>query len=149
MRIYLDNCCYNRPYDDQNQSRIMLETQAKLLIQDLIKDKKIELASSFSQRFENRKNPYEGRQISIGDFLRNNTSFYIGAERLEDVRELANKFMSAGLKGKDAYHMSSAVLAKCDYFISTDDRILKYDGMLIKSINPIDFMMQWKEGKDE
>ena len=26
MRIYLDNCCFNRPYDDQSQLRILLET---------------------------------------------------------------------------------------------------------------------------
>lgn len=30
MRVYLDNCCYNRPYDDQTQLRISLESQAKL-----------------------------------------------------------------------------------------------------------------------
>ena len=29
-RIYLDNCCFNRPYDDQTQLNIYLETQAKL-----------------------------------------------------------------------------------------------------------------------
>ena len=28
LRIYLDNCCFNRPYDDQSQLRISLETQA-------------------------------------------------------------------------------------------------------------------------
>jgi hypothetical protein len=22
MKLYLDNCCYNRPYDDQTQERI-------------------------------------------------------------------------------------------------------------------------------
>ena len=36
VKIYLDNCCYNRPYDDQNQLKIELETKAKLYIQDLI-----------------------------------------------------------------------------------------------------------------
>ena len=35
MLIYLDNCCYNRPYDDQSYMRINLETQAKLHIQVL------------------------------------------------------------------------------------------------------------------
>jgi hypothetical protein len=25
MRVYLDNCSYNRPYDEQTQPRIMLE----------------------------------------------------------------------------------------------------------------------------
>ena len=33
MRVYLDNCCYNRPFDDQAQLRIRLETEAKLEIQ--------------------------------------------------------------------------------------------------------------------
>lgn len=28
MRVYLDNCCYNRPYDDQSQMRIHLETDS-------------------------------------------------------------------------------------------------------------------------
>ena len=37
MRIYLDNCCYNRPYDDQSQMRVFLESQAKLHIQDYTK----------------------------------------------------------------------------------------------------------------
>ena len=39
MRIYLDNCCYNRPYDNQTQIRISLETQAKLDIHNFIRDR--------------------------------------------------------------------------------------------------------------
>lgn len=44
MKIYLDNCCFNRPYDDQTQIRISLETQAKLYVQDLVKNKKLDWA---------------------------------------------------------------------------------------------------------
>ena len=33
MRIYLDNCCYNRPFDNQAQVKVFLETVAKLSIQ--------------------------------------------------------------------------------------------------------------------
>ena len=29
MKLYLDNCCFNRPFDDQSQLRIRLETEAK------------------------------------------------------------------------------------------------------------------------
>ena len=47
MRVYLDNCCYNRPFDDQFQPRIALETQAKMYVQSLIKKGEIELATSF------------------------------------------------------------------------------------------------------
>jgi hypothetical protein len=33
LRLYLDNCAFNRPFDDQNQLKIKLETEAKLFIQ--------------------------------------------------------------------------------------------------------------------
>ena len=32
MKIYLDNCSYNRPFDDQTQERIHLESEAILTI---------------------------------------------------------------------------------------------------------------------
>ena len=53
MRVYLDNCCYNRPYDDQSQLTISLETQAKLQIQKMIKNDELELVSSYMLRKEN------------------------------------------------------------------------------------------------
>ena len=37
IKIYLDNCCYNRPFDDQTYLKISLEAQAKLQIQSDIK----------------------------------------------------------------------------------------------------------------
>ena len=65
MRVYLDNCCYNRPYDDQSQLRISLESQAKMAIQMLIRQGKIELVTSYMTIFENSENPYEMRLLSI------------------------------------------------------------------------------------
>jgi len=37
----MDLCCFNRPFDDQSQPRVYLETEAKLFIQRKIKDGKI------------------------------------------------------------------------------------------------------------
>ena len=62
MRVYLDNCCYNRPYDDQTSTTISLETQAKLKIQELIKNQKIELVTSYMLAYENNANPFEIRK---------------------------------------------------------------------------------------
>jgi len=44
MRVYLDNYCFNRLFDDQRQIRAFLETQAKLHIQEQIKNEKISLS---------------------------------------------------------------------------------------------------------
>ena len=59
MRVYLDNCCYNRPYDNQSQLRISLESQAKLHVQGMIRDGEIQLASSYMLIYENSKNRSE------------------------------------------------------------------------------------------
>ena len=32
IRIYLDACCLNRPFDDQTQIRIRLEAEAVLMV---------------------------------------------------------------------------------------------------------------------
>ena len=47
MRVYLDNCMFNQPFDNQAQIRIRLESEAKLYIQDNIKSKVIELIWSY------------------------------------------------------------------------------------------------------
>jgi len=46
IRVYLDNCSYNRPFDDQRNIIIHLETEAKLTIQQMIKDNEIKLVWS-------------------------------------------------------------------------------------------------------
>ena len=140
MRIYLDNCCYNRPYDDQSQIRISLEAQAKIFIQNLIKLGKIELASSFVMRHENNKNPYADKKISIGDFMEKNTSVFVDSDKLAEVRKLAEEIMATGVKKVDSAHIACAVLAECDYFLTTDDRVLKFQSDKIKIMNPIDFL---------
>ena len=64
MRIYLDMCCYNRPYDDQSQLKVALEAQSKLHIQNLIKEGKLDLIGSYTLDYENSRNPYEMRRKS-------------------------------------------------------------------------------------
>ena len=149
MRIYLDNCCFNRPYDDQSQLRISLETQAKLYIQDMIKNGKVELAASYMLLFENHQNPYEIRKQAIKEFLHNNTSAYIDYDKSEVVKEIAISVMQTGVKSKDAIHVASAILSECDYFITTDIRLLKYKTDKIELLNPIEFIQKLEGENDE
>ena len=72
VRVYLDNCCYNRPYDDQTQITISLETQAKLHIQDMICDNHCELVSSSILHYEVHNSPYEIQEHAISEFLKKN-----------------------------------------------------------------------------
>ena len=65
MQIYLDMCCFNRPYDDQTQARIHLETGAKLLLQQKVKDAECDLIGSSVLDFECKNNPFEERRHAI------------------------------------------------------------------------------------
>ena len=75
LKVYLDNCCYNRPYDDQSQLRISLETQAKLQIQGMIRDNEITMDSSYVLLYENSRNPHASRQKTIREFVKDNSLF--------------------------------------------------------------------------
>ena len=140
MRIYLDNCCYNRPYDDQKQIRISLEAQAKIFIQNAVKRGEIELASSFVMRHENEKNPFTDKRNAIEDFIETNVSIFISSDKRTEVQNIAEEIMSTGIKSADAAHIACAILSECDYFLTTDDRVLKYHSDKIKIVNPVEFL---------
>ena len=61
MRIYRDNCCFNRLFDDQRHARIRLETEAKLHIQERIREGLLELCWSYVLDLENEAIPYDER----------------------------------------------------------------------------------------
>jgi predicted nucleic acid-binding protein len=145
MRVYLDNCCFNRPYDDQSSITISLETQAKLHIQNLIHQGKIEMAASYMLAYENGQNPYEMRKNAITEYIEKNTTIYVSEAKQDVIVEKARKIMETGVKYKDACHVSCAMLAECDYFITTDKRLLKYKTDKVKMMNPLDFVKELEE----
>jgi hypothetical protein len=93
VKIYLDNCCYNRPFDDQEQDIVRLETEAKLIIQDRIRAGKYSLVWSFILNAENDENLLIDKQISIGsgNMLRANTVML----RMKFIRWLKNIYPQA------------------------------------------------------
>lgn len=138
LKIYLDNCCFNRPYDDQNQLRIEIETKAKLRIQKLIADKKVELVISYILELENKDNPYMMRRIAIEDFFKYAVA---NIDESYELLSIAQNVKQSGLKAKDSLHIASAIVAKCDYLLSTDDRLLKYKDDRISIIDPVKFIL--------
>ena len=140
MRVYLDNCCYNRPYDDQAQIRISLESQAKLQIQEMITQGDLELVASFMLTYENSRNRSEEKRESIRTFIEDNARIVIDGSRTEEIRAMARNIEKTGVKPADAIHTACAILAECDYFLTTDDRLLRYESEDIKITNPIEFV---------
>ena len=48
--------------------------------------------------------------------------------------------LAAGIKIKDAYHIASAIVADCDYFVTVDKKLLKYISKEVKIVSPTEFV---------
>lgn len=141
MRVYLDNCCYNRPFDDQKQLRIRLEAEAKLGIQEMILARRIELAWSYILDFENAMNPFEQRKMVVSQW-RTHAAFDTGETK--GILEKAENLIQLGLKTKDALHLACALSLGCDYFLTTDDHLIKKSAGIdeIMVTDPVTFVRE-------
>jgi hypothetical protein len=146
MRIYLDNCCFNRPFDDQSQIRIRLESEAKLFIQARVLTGEIELAWSYILDFENSANPFPEKRWSIAQWK---AMAVVNVVESSTILVQAQQCESLGLRGKDALHIACALETGCNCFLTTDNQIIKMmsDFNLIKVLSPITFITQMDENK--
>lgn len=139
MKIYLDNCMFNRPFDEQAHIRIRLETEAKLAIQEEIRRGTYQLVWSYILDYENSKNPFQERKEQIIKWKK---------YAIADIEENSNVIKTAllinelGLQKMDSLHLACAIFAKADYFLTTDDKVIKKTCALtdIKISDPIDFI---------
>ncbi len=117
-------------------------------MQSLVKEKHLELASSFILDYENSCNPYMDRKTAVKNFLDANVSDYISSDKSEEVIAKAEKVMATGVKMKDSCHIVCAEMMKCDYLLSTDKRMLKYKSDSVRLMNPIEFVDMLNGGNE-
>jgi hypothetical protein len=132
---------FNRPFDDQSHIRILLETEAKLKIQEKIRLGTYELVWSYILDYENSKNPFRERREQIEKWKRYAN---IDMEAEEEVVDLAKSLQQLGLKQFDSLHLACAIKSDADYFLTTDGGVLKKSGIVgdIWIKNPIDFIRE-------
>jgi predicted nucleic acid-binding protein len=139
-RVYLDTSVYNRPFDDQTQPKVFLETQAVILILQMVEAKLIELVSSSVLEYENSRNPFPVNQQSMEQYLQ------IATLRVlldENIRVRAKQLEQQGIKAIDALHVVCAEASQSDYFITCDKRLInRCQGLTLKAINPTDFILE-------
>ena len=137
IRLYLDNCSFNRPYDDLSLLKNYLEAEAKTYIQKEIIQKKYELAWSYILDYEVFFNPFFDRKNQIKKWKNIAT---VDINESGKIIAMANEIMQKNIKPKDSLHLACAIEANCNYFITTDDKILNKPVEKIVVIDPIDFV---------
>jgi len=121
MILYLDNCCYNRPFDEQSQMIIHIESEAILSIINYSKknnfqiigspalDYEIENISNFEKRAK-VKFLYE-HSITIKQSYSSNIA--------EQVQKLSNR---TNIRSLDLFHLAFAECSNADLLITTDKK---------------------------
>ena len=117
------------------------------MIQTLVLNKKVTLVNSFVIYEEITAMTNKENRKLITKFL-DYADVYIAKDTLKDVLALATEIMNTGVKYMDAAHVACAILTGCDYFITTDKRLLKYKSEKIDIINPVDFIRIWEDGSN-
>jgi predicted nucleic acid-binding protein len=139
-RVYLDTSAYNRPFDDQTQPKILLETQAVVIILQMVEAKTVELISSSVLEYENSRNPYPIKQEAMSRYLQ---LAELRQEVDEAIRQRAEDLEQNGLKAIDALHVACAEAVNSNYFITCDKRLInRCLELTMKVINPADFVLE-------
>lgn len=122
MRIYLDNCCLQRPLDNQTQPRIRVETEAVFAVLTAVQAEEVSLCQSEVLLFEIERIPDEARRTESLSMLSLANEFLSVTDAVE---ALATSFEEQGLSALDALHLACASEAKVDYFCTCDDRLFR------------------------
>lgn len=122
MKIYLDACCLNRPFDDQRQPRVRLEAEAVSLILQKFHQREWEWIASEVLIYELGQTADVERRERL--LLLAGQSHQV-AEITEKILNRAETLEASGFDSYDAIHLASAEAAQVEVFLTTDDSILK------------------------
>jgi predicted nucleic acid-binding protein len=121
VRIYLDACCLNRPFDDQTQARIHLEAEAVLTILSRFVTGDWEWLGSEVIDLEIGRTPDPERRRRVR-LLASHAHEVIHVRQAEIQR--ARQLEAWGISAFDALHVACAESGGADAFLTTDDRLL-------------------------
>lgn len=142
MRLYLDVCCLNRPFDDLSQERVQFESDAVLAILARCQSGIWTLVSSEIIDLELGKIHNNDKRSKVYALLSAAT------ERValsEAAIKRAVEFQKNGIKPMDSLHLAVAEDSNVDMLITTDDSFLhtarKLD-LKITVANPVIWFME-------
>jgi len=136
----MDNCCLNRPFDDQSNPRVHLESEAIKIILNQCEKGNWKLISSDIINYEISKTSDDIRKKELSLIISIATEHI----KLTDPHIRRSKeLIELGLNSFDALHISCAE-SESDIFMTVDDQIIKrvqsIHSLKIKILNPIKWL---------
>ena len=142
--IYLDVCCLNRPFDDQTQERVRLESEAVLLILGRCQRGEWQLVGSEAITLEINQTRDSERKSQLRAFA-DLATLQVTVDESIEVR--AGVFVQQGLGTFDALHLACAEVSQSTALLTTDDRLVRWAGrhldmLQVKVANPVRWLLE-------
>lgn len=118
--LYLDNCVYNRPFDDKSSPRVRLESEAVCSILSAIEQGKYFTVGSEAHEFENDKSPFPLRRERVAEHLKLSRAYIVVDTNIE-MRAL--ELTKLGFRSTDALHIACAENSPATAFLTCDDKL--------------------------
>lgn len=140
MKVYFDNCCYNRPFDDQTQERIHLESEAILAVLQRGQAGTYKIMGSDVLKLEVERMHDMGKKQRV-------QALYKVADMhvryTEELKERSKEIMAQSkIRAFDSLHIAAAEAGGADVMLTTDDRLERMAGRLelkVQVMNPLKF----------
>lgn len=134
MRIYFDCCCVQRPFDDQTQPRIRVETEVMLAILASVQAGDVSLLGSEALDYEASRIPNDERRSQVTAIL-SLTNEHV--EMTQEAEILAESLEKDGVFPMDAVHLALASTAGADFFCTCDGKLLRKRHLLSELKCPV------------
>jgi predicted nucleic acid-binding protein len=148
MKVYLDVCCFNRPFDDQGQARIRAESEAVERILAAADEGRVENVGSEMLRIEAARAKDSERRRRVRALLPTKLL------ALDDaIAHRARELIALGFRAADAVHTAAAEALGADALLTTDDRLeragKRLEGRLrVRVANVLSFYREFKDAID-
>jgi predicted nucleic acid-binding protein len=147
MKIYIDTCCYCRPFDNKihmAQEDVRWESSAILDAVRLCRTAGFIIVGStaITAEMANIKNDRK-RELACGFYDESVTEKLIMAEA---IINRAQELSAFGIKAPDSYHVAFAETAGANFLLTTDKRLehsAERAGVKVKVINPTTFIEEF------
>ena len=137
QKIYLDNCCFNRPFDDLTDDKARLECEAVLTIIDRCESGLWDVFSGdvLDDEIDRMANAVKKQKV-----LKLYSSASVNIEITDDIISRAKEFQSGNIRPFDALHLASAEYAGADILLTTDKKFVNralQSNAKVKVKNPV------------
>ena len=143
LKVYLDSCCFNRPFDDLSQEKIRFEREAILFIISNCETGVWDIFQSdvLDDEIDRITNPFKKQKVS-----KLYSSASISIEVNDNIINRAKEIQATfNIKSFDALHLACAEYGGADIFLTTDKKFLnraQQPDIKIKVANPVTWLTE-------